>query len=431
LDVAVPYNINLYLTEQTELLPLIQRLARPCNAAAGVSWTGKLYVTRFGSIPASPTTTFNAQGRRKPVVLDVSEETVSPPFWRIEMLADRSWRVHTLEEVSDVPAVVRGETSPTLSRLGQGWTRPSDGHLFVNVGEITFDGEVILFDGEPLSIPWVKARDGAAVTFDSTGSRNPAPITRPTIASDGSAFEYRLNSDGSCDLTFTWSWVGAEADIDGFEVPVKVGTTSASYQIGTTPLTEKVYQIDRAKRSIILNGVPADRYYTLGVLAWRAVDADIDPARIIRSAVAQSAAAGEMPYQPVSEIMIGGVAVSTLVAGSARKSLSVALTAFGTTAALTVALAPGESASVDAFADVTSISTASNVTLAINHQVNGGGYSVLTSDGPWLGGPGEPVSLSAAGNYGNVSGAPEMVDFTFTLSRTASATATITGFGRA
>lgn len=108
LDTAVPYNINLVVDEQTTVLELAQRLARPCNAQAGVSWTGKLFVVRVAI--GSPAVTLHAQGKRKPGVLSSVENDVRPPYWRIEMGAQRCWRVHTLEEIAfNAELVNRGD----------------------------------------------------------------------------------------------------------------------------------------------------------------------------------------------------------------------------------------------------------------------------------------------------------------------------------
>jgi hypothetical protein len=104
LDTAVPYNINLYLTEQTTVLEIARRLARPCNAQAGVSWLGKLFVTRV--VIGTPALTLDAQGRRKPGVTNSSETDVSPPYWRLEMGAQRSWRVHTPDEIASYAQIV-------------------------------------------------------------------------------------------------------------------------------------------------------------------------------------------------------------------------------------------------------------------------------------------------------------------------------------
>jgi len=98
LDAAVPYPVNIVLTEQTSVLELAQRLARPCNAQAGVGWTGKLFVTRVAL--SDSMMTLDAAGRRLPPVQKSTESNVSPPYKRIQMGAQRCWRVQTLDEIA-------------------------------------------------------------------------------------------------------------------------------------------------------------------------------------------------------------------------------------------------------------------------------------------------------------------------------------------
>lgn len=105
LDTAVPRPINVYLTQQITLIQLVQELVRPCNAAAGVSWLGKLFVARFGAIGTSAIT-LDALGRRKPVVSLCDEQDVQPPYWRVEMQGHRSWRVHTATEIAFLAALI-------------------------------------------------------------------------------------------------------------------------------------------------------------------------------------------------------------------------------------------------------------------------------------------------------------------------------------
>lgn len=123
--------IGIYLTDQTRLLDLVQRLVRPCNAAAGISTDGKLFVCRtvFGSAGV----TFDAQGRQRPAVSGVGEESVSPPYWRIQMQGARNWRVQTDAEIAQgyLPA---GEvayadqtTAESLKPASAAATRNDDG----------------------------------------------------------------------------------------------------------------------------------------------------------------------------------------------------------------------------------------------------------------------------------------------------------------
>lgn len=110
--------IGIYLTEQITVLELARDLALPCNAQAGVSWTGKLFVVRVST--SSPTFTLDAQGRQLPAVSRSIESDVSPPYKRIVMGAARSWRVHSFDEIAfDAELVERGQyDAATVYRNG-------------------------------------------------------------------------------------------------------------------------------------------------------------------------------------------------------------------------------------------------------------------------------------------------------------------------
>jgi hypothetical protein len=98
LDSAVNRNVNIVISEQTTFFDLAQRMALPCNGQAGVSFLGKMFIMRVTI--GSPSITLDAQGRRLPPVLSTTENDVSPPYKRIEMLADQSWRVHSFDEIA-------------------------------------------------------------------------------------------------------------------------------------------------------------------------------------------------------------------------------------------------------------------------------------------------------------------------------------------
>ncbi|CDO34040.1 hypothetical protein [Novosphingobium sp. KN65.2] len=98
LDTDVPYNINLYLTEQISFYDLVVALARPCNAVAGVDFLGKIFVTRVVFDTAG--LTLDVQGRQWPPVGAATEQPVTPPYKRIVFGADRCWRVHSLDEIT-------------------------------------------------------------------------------------------------------------------------------------------------------------------------------------------------------------------------------------------------------------------------------------------------------------------------------------------
>lgn len=98
LDAAVPQNISLYLTEQVTLLDLAQRLAAPCNAAAGVNLLGEMFVCRI--VVGAPSITLDALARQWPPVVFFGEEPVHAPYSRIVLGASRTWRVHGFDEIA-------------------------------------------------------------------------------------------------------------------------------------------------------------------------------------------------------------------------------------------------------------------------------------------------------------------------------------------
>lgn len=164
LDTAVPRNINVVITDQMTVLEFARMLAKPSNAQAGVSLLGKLYVTRIGI--GSPALTLDAQGRRLPGVVRASESEVSPPYKRIMMGANRSWRVHTFDEISsNVNLVDRGQyTSGETYREGN-IVSLSDGSKWVFVGATPLAGST----PSDANANWERM-SGAIIPVDTDGT---------------------------------------------------------------------------------------------------------------------------------------------------------------------------------------------------------------------------------------------------------------------
>lgn len=98
LDTAAPYPISVMLTDQESVLDFAVRLAAPCNAQAGISLLGKLFVARIAI--ASPSLVLDAQQRQMPRVTSSVESGVSPPFSLVQMGYAKAWKVHTADEIS-------------------------------------------------------------------------------------------------------------------------------------------------------------------------------------------------------------------------------------------------------------------------------------------------------------------------------------------
>ena len=109
LDSDKPYNINLSLADQSSFLSVAQELARAANWNAGIDMLGKFFVTK-PTLSGTAAFTLNTKGLASPQVIDCEENSASPPYWRTIMGANRSWRVHTPDEI----ALLGGEGSPRI-----------------------------------------------------------------------------------------------------------------------------------------------------------------------------------------------------------------------------------------------------------------------------------------------------------------------------
>jgi hypothetical protein len=152
----------------------------------------------------------------------------------------------------------------------------------------------------------------AAVNFNASNDRNSAAIAAPTIASDGGAVDHALQSNGTADISFEWSWSGNEGDIDGFQVFIYQSASLSAYTFGTSPDAETVYIVPANKRAFILYGVAPDLYYTPGVRAYRKVDKDIAVSGVILSLLVKPTLAAENPYRPSTNAAFGGDITGTI-----------------------------------------------------------------------------------------------------------------------
>ena len=98
LDAARPYNLSLYLEQQTTARELIQRIAASVNAVAGVSWNGQLFVKPFAIGTGS--VTLAADGSALPPVGSVKQVGMPAPYTRLAITAERAWTVHALSDIA-------------------------------------------------------------------------------------------------------------------------------------------------------------------------------------------------------------------------------------------------------------------------------------------------------------------------------------------
>ena len=188
----------------------------------------------------------------------------------------------------------------------------------VTVGNLSNNSSYIIFSPGNTNFMSIGAADNnAGTTFIATG---PGSGTGTVL---GETIDHTLNTDGSANISFEWNYTYSSADdaannIDGFYVHIYSSDSSSPYVIGTTPNLESTYPVDYLKRSIVFSGLPADKYYTFGVKAFRVVDKDIATPGIKYSSIVQSSVTQENPYRPSANVNytgnIGGTLASTVVA---------------------------------------------------------------------------------------------------------------------
>ncbi|MCL6559789.1 MAG: hypothetical protein K6U74_13535, partial [Firmicutes bacterium] len=158
--------------------------------------------------------------------------------------------------------------------------------------------------------------NATAQNFNTRNDRIATVPANPVVPADGTAVDHTINTDGSANVSFEWQFSGSgdAYDVDGFLVYVYASDSAAAYTFGTDPAGERQHVVTADKRALILQGVPANKYYTFGVQAYRMVDQDINPAGVLKSAIVKPLASGEDPYRPAANVAFAGD-VSGTVAG--------------------------------------------------------------------------------------------------------------------
>jgi hypothetical protein len=178
LDTAVPFNISRHLRDQTTAREVIQSIAASCNASAGVSHMGTLFVAR--TVIGSPTLTLRADGAALPPVASVELLEQSAPFWRVALDAVRTERVHSAGEYADLPprgiVTYRQPTTPVDPLNGDLWFDTDFANIqyrYRSTGsiEIEYGGVSVEYGGVSLTYQtgvWDTVRDGLILEAQRT-----------------------------------------------------------------------------------------------------------------------------------------------------------------------------------------------------------------------------------------------------------------------
>jgi len=132
-------NISLYLTEQGDFLDLAQRIVLSFNAQACISLLGQLFVAR--ATIGSSVATLDSQQTRLPRVTECVETDVSPPYSKIQMGAQKCWRVHTFDEIAfQAELIDKGQYDAAVAYREGNIVTMVDGSRWVFIGATPLTG---------------------------------------------------------------------------------------------------------------------------------------------------------------------------------------------------------------------------------------------------------------------------------------------------
>lgn len=154
-------------------------------------------------------------------------------------------------------------------------------------------------------IEWDKVTEN----FNIRNDRISVQPASPAIASDGTAITHKVNDNGSVDITIQWDYVDSDEDkynIDGFEIYLHGSDDNKEYTFGSVQASENLQNVKYDRRTATFTGLPSNMYYTIGVQAYRRVDADIDKNQILLSDIVKSSHPSENPYLPSPSVEVKG-----------------------------------------------------------------------------------------------------------------------------
>lgn len=230
LDAAVPFTVNIVLSDQVTFIDIANQMALACNAQAGISLTGSYFVTPV-NLSSAAALTLDAQGRALPQVVSSDELEVSVPYWKTIMGANRSWRVHTADEIAFSASLIdRGLYSATETYREGNIVTLEDGSQWIYTNSVASAGNAPPAWPIPSNDWWknsVPPTSAANLTYadgqtlqslqpDSVGSTRNVPAQ---LLQDGIFLDQYWSYSG---LTRTFPYLGAPSGV-ALEVPFESG----------------------------------------------------------------------------------------------------------------------------------------------------------------------------------------------------------------
>lgn len=232
LDAAVPYPINIVITDQVSWLDIAKALVLPAGWQAGIGLTGTFFAAK-PDLGGSEVITIDAQGAALPQIVQSEEIDVSPPYFKTIMAADRCWRVHTADEIAfNAVLVYRGLYDAAENYREGDWVDLIDGSTWVYINTTPGSGN------DPPTWPttsnaWWENRTPPLTTtiagFLSNASHTVAADSGGTVAdfTDAGGDFVVLEGNGIVSTGVTYSVV-SETGVD-----VSINSTTGAYTVNS------------------------------------------------------------------------------------------------------------------------------------------------------------------------------------------------------
>ncbi|MFK3936701.1 phage tail protein [Alkalihalobacillus sp. NPDC078783] len=135
-------------------------------------------------------------------------------------------------------------------------------------------------------------KDNYNQTFQQFRIRNnriSTPVASVTLSS--SPLSSKSNDDGTANVTIKWEYPDKyeedKYNIDGFRVYIYSSDKPTPILLGSNINGEESKPVPREQRNFTFNSLTSNKYYTIGVMAYRTVDSDIKEDGVIKSEIVQ------------------------------------------------------------------------------------------------------------------------------------------------
>lgn len=257
LDTAAAYNVNIVLTDQITLLELAQRMILPLNWQCGVNFDGTLFASQI-TLTGTPVLSLNAAGTTFPQVQASDELDVTVPYYKTIMAANRSWRVHTADEIATSALLVeRGLYNEATTYREGNIVSLQDGSTWVYISTVPAAGNIPPTWPTTSNAFWsnVSPRTGRVTQGGNVPSVANSVLGDTHIGDDGTIY-FRINPGGIL-------LGGFAVTLAGFR-PQLAWTTAPSQPIRDTIAQANAAAASAAAANTELSNIASDNLITKG-----------------------------------------------------------------------------------------------------------------------------------------------------------------------